>query len=141
MSPWVMVLSPELLLRALLCREHNVRERLGKLVIYIHTGTRPTQIFASTSKYGYLLGYFGPNILVQHLTNKNWTRPHPHFFGKCRLEKTLRGKGHAYHIDICIGADYVGWNKCLPVCSERKTESSHQDSFCHMSCFFSTAIR
>ena len=46
MSPWVMVLSPELLLRALLCREHNVRERLGKLVIYIHTGMRPTQIFA-----------------------------------------------------------------------------------------------
>ena len=39
-------LAFELLLRALLCRLRNVRERLGKLVIYIHTRMRAIQIFA-----------------------------------------------------------------------------------------------
>ena len=35
---------------------------------------------------------------------------------------------------MLVFSEYVGWNKCLPVSSERKTESS-QDLFCHMSCF------
>ena len=46
------VLSPELLLRALLCRQRNVRERLGKLVIYIHTDVRPTQILHPPGNQG-----------------------------------------------------------------------------------------
>ena len=38
MSPWPTIFSPQLLLEALLCPQlRNVREHLGKLVIYIHT--------------------------------------------------------------------------------------------------------